>query len=214
MKKLIYIAIIVFLLLAYKESQAYTPDQWVELYQRDCKEVSEIMVCKQKLEESLSRAFSNRLMILYYLKKHDIPSWIATIPVIESEYKIGAISKSGAVGLWQFMPATAKEFGLTDRSNPVESTKAACLYLNSLHEKYNNWELALMAYNAGEPRIDNFLNKKGKPLKFETLNYYPQIMALQRIIEDITTGSNFYGFSPKPTKTHFKRYLVYTMFLK
>ena len=70
-----------------------------------------------------------------------------------------------------------------------------------------------MAYNAGEDRINNHLEKKGDPLTFETLNYYPQLMALQKIIEDITTGSKKYGLKPKSTKTHFKRYALYAMFL-
>ena len=214
MKLLIYAAIIVFLFLAWKEAYGYTPDQWIILYQRDCQSVKENQVCYQRLEETLSRAFANRLMVLYYLKKHNIPSWLATIPIIESKYSSDAVSKSGAVGMWQFMPATAKEYNLTDRKNPVKSTKAACWHLNYLYLKYNDWGLVLMAYNAGETRIDNYLAKKGDPLTFETLNYYPQLMALQKIIEDISTGSNKYGFKPKSAKTRFKRYALYALFLK
>lgn len=213
MKKLVILAVIVFLLLLWKESQAYTPDQWVGLYQRDCQTVSENMVCKQKIEKTLSRAFANRLMVLYYLKKHNIPSWVATVPIIESEYRANAESEAGAVGLWQFMSTTATDYGLNDRLNPIESTQAACRLLVNLYRKYQNWETALMAYNAGEQRIDSFLRKEGPDLTFETLNYYPQLMALQKIIEDITTGSNLYGFKPKSTKTHFKRYALYAVFL-
>lgn len=223
-KLIIYAFILVFLLLAWKEAKSYTPDQWVGLYQRDCQTVKENMVCKQNLEKTLSRAFANRLMVLYYLKKHDIPAWIATVPIIESEYRNDAKSytkpkppkkpKVLAVGLWQFTKDTAEDFGLIDRKNPVESTKAACRYLNHLYIKYGDWKISLMAYNAGEDRIDNFLKMRGKPLKFQTLNYYPQIMALQKIIDDITTGSERYGFHPSSTKTHFKRYAVYALFLK
>ena len=209
----IYAAIVVFLLLFWKESQAYTPDQWVGLYQRDCQTVKENHVCKQRLEKTLSRAFANRLMVLYYLKKHSIPSWVATIPIIESQYISYAESKAGAVGLWQFMATTADEYGLKDRTNPIESTEAACRLLVNLYRKYQNWEHALMAYNSGETRIDNFIIKKGPGLTFETLNYYPQLMALQKIIDDIATGSTRYGFRPNSTKTHFKRYAVYALFL-
>jgi membrane-bound lytic murein transglycosylase D len=123
------------------------------------------------------------------------------------------VSKSGAVGLWQFMPATAESFGLKTRDDPIESTKTACVFIKHLFSKYKNWKTALMAYNAGEPRIDNYLANKGDPLTSETLNYYPQLMALQKIINDITTGSKKYGFKPKSIKTHFKRYILYAMFL-
>lgn len=213
-KFIIYAFILVFLLLAWKEAKAYTPDQWVGLYQRDCQTVKENHVCKQRLEKTLSRAFASRLMVLYYLKKHSIPSWVATVPIIESQYLPFARSEAGAVGLWQFMPETAVEYGLKNRNNPIESTKAACRYLDHLYIKYGDWKIALMAYNAGEDRIDDFLDKKGPRLTFETMNYYPQIMALQKIIDDITTGSKRYGFHPISTKTHFKRYAVYALFLK
>ncbi|MCK5608951.1 lytic transglycosylase domain-containing protein [Candidatus Pacearchaeota archaeon] len=223
-KLIIYAAIIFFLLLAWKEAHAYTPDQWIVLYQRDCQTVKENQACKQNLEKTLSRAFANRLMVLYYLKKHNIPSWLATVPIIESRYTSDAKSYTKpeppkesiilAVGLWQFVKSTAIEYGLHDRENPVESTKSACRLLNHLYEKYNDWELALMAYNAGETRIDNYLLGSGPPLKPQTLNYYPQLKALQKIIEDISTGSNKYGFKPKSTKTQFKRYILYALFLK
>lgn len=214
MKTLIYIAIIFFLFLAWKEARGYTSDQWIILYQRDCYQVLKNQACKQKLEKTLSRAFANRLMILYYLKKYNIPAWIATVPIIESSYFSDAVSKSGAVGMWQFMPDTAVEYNLNDRMNPIESTKAACRYLTYLYGKYNNWKIALMAYNAGENRIDNYLKNKGSPLASETLNYYPQLMALQKIIDDITKGSKKYGFRPRPRKTKFKRYALYALFLK
>ena len=212
-KLIIYISIIVFLALAWKESHAYTPDQWVVFYQRDCQAVKANQACRQRLEKALSRAFANRLMVLYYLKKHSLPSFLATVPIVESGYIANAESKAGAVGTWQFMPETASEYGLKDRLNPIESTKAACKLMSDLHKKYKDWKLTLMAYNAGSGRIDRYLAKKGPPLTFETLNYHPQIIALQKIIDDIATGSKKYGFRPISTKTHFKRYAVYALFL-
>ena len=220
----IYAAIIFFLLLAWKEARAYTPDQWIKFYQRDCQTVNPNQACKQRLEKTLSRTFANRLMVLYYLKKHNIPSWLATVPIIESEYRSNAESYTNpeppekpkvlAAGLWQFTKDTAKDFELKDRYNPVESTKAACLLLNKLYRKYKDWELALMAYNAGRSRINNYLSGIGPPLKPQTINYYPQLRALQKIIDDISKGSNKYGFKPKSTKTQFKRYALYALFLK
>lgn len=225
LKKLAFWAVMaLFVFLAWKEASAYTPDQWIGLYQRDCQTVKENQACKQNIENTLSRAFASRLMVLYHLEKHNVPSWLATVPIIESEYISDAKSYTKAkppkkpevlaAGLWQFTKGTAKDWGLKDRMNPIESTKAACRLLTHLHKKYQSWEHALMAYNAGETRIDNYLLGVGPPLKAETLNYYPQLRALQKIIEDISTGSNKYGFKPKSTKTRFKRYALYALFLE
>jgi hypothetical protein len=84
-KLIIFAAIIFFILLAWKEVNAHTPDQWIVFYQRDCQTVKENQACKQRLEKTLSRAFSNRWMVLYYLEKNHLPSWLSTVPIIESE---------------------------------------------------------------------------------------------------------------------------------
>lgn len=93
------------------------------------------------------------------LSQSSIPDAFLYMAMAESNFSIRAYSKKRAVGLWQFMPYTAKKFGLTvdlyidERRDPVESTKAAMSYLQYLHDKFGKWYLAALAYNCGEGRL-------------------------------------------------------------
>jgi len=69
--------------------------------------------------------------------------------------------------------------------NPDVSTKVSIWILKRLYSKYGNWRDSLMGYNAGSGRIDNYLKGKGKPLTFETLNYYTQLLAIQEYMKEV-----------------------------
>lgn len=100
--------------------------------------------------------------VMNQLDSRNLPKSLALIPVIESKYTPGANSNKGASGIWQLMPATAKRFGIStsQRYQLAPSTTAALTYFKALHQKFGSWELAIAAYNAGEGRIQQALNKK------------------------------------------------------
>lgn len=131
--------------------------------------------------------------------------WLAEV---ESSFDPEARSPSGARGLFQFMPAAAKRFGLSlfpsdERSNPEKSARAAAQYLRFLHGKFGDWPLALAAYNAGEGRIGRELDKVKRRsfdaiadrLPAETRFYVPKVLAT------IAARENVDPFAlPAPTK--------------
>ncbi len=114
------------------------------------------------------------------LKKYGLPHDLKYISVIESLLDPKAISPVGASGLWQFMPATARQYGLVidnyvdERFDPHKSTDAAMRYLKALHKRFDDWTLALAAYNCGEGCVEKAI-KKGETRDFwELRKHLPQ----------------------------------------
>ena len=93
------------------------------------------------------------------LEKHGMPRELKFLSLIESGLNPRIISYAGAGGLWQFMPATGREYGMKqndyidERFDPVKSTEAACVYLKRLHRAFGDWEMALAAYNVGPGNV-------------------------------------------------------------
>lgn len=133
-----------------------------------------------------------------YLLEQKMPSDIKYLSVVESALNPKATSRVGAAGLWQFMPATGKEYGLSqnskvdERRDPHKSTKAAIKYLKRLYNKYQDWELALAAYNSGPGRVNRAIRrgqsknfwKIKKYLPKETRNYVPAFVAANYIVNN------------------------------
>jgi membrane-bound lytic murein transglycosylase D len=128
-----------------------------------------------------------------YLKKYNMPDELKYLSIIESGLNPRAVSRVRAVGLWQFMSATGRYYGLNndwyvdDRMDPEKSTDAACRYLKDLHRMFNDWELALAAYNTGPGNVKRAIRKSGykktfwdiyKFLPRETRSYVPQMVAI------------------------------------
>ena len=96
---------------------------------------------------------------------HGFPPSLRYLPLIESGYDPRVMSRSGAVGMWQLMPATARGLGLIvngmydERRDPEKSTEAALRYLDTLHGEFGSWFLTLAAYNSGPTRVRNILRR-------------------------------------------------------
>jgi len=114
---------------------------------------------RQFLIQSIRRAGRYRPFIAAEMKKAGLPEELSWLPLIESGFKIRALSKSRALGLWQFIPSTGYKFGLNrnyyidERLDPVKSTKAAIAYFKELHKIFGDWSTVLAAYNCGEGRV-------------------------------------------------------------
>ena len=126
------------------------------------------------------------------LARYELPYELKYLPIIESALNPMARSYVGAAGLWQFMPGTAKLFGLEvnslvdERMDPVKSTEAACRFLSSMYNVYHDWNLVIAAYNCGSGNVNKAIRRAGGKRDFwsiypylprETRNYVPIFIA-------------------------------------
>lgn len=132
------------------------------------------------------------------LDNHDIPLEMKYLAIVESALNPKARSRVGATGLWQFMYGTGREMKLKidsyvdERSDPIKSTEAACKYLNKLYNIYEDWDLALAAYNSGPGNVNKAIRRSGgyrnywnlrSYLPRETAGYVPAFLATMYIFE-------------------------------
>jgi membrane-bound lytic murein transglycosylase D len=150
---------------------------------------------------SYHRSAMYRPIILRELKKAGLPEELAWLPLVESGFKINALSTARALGLWQFIPSTGYKYGLNrddwvdERMDIEKSTRAAIDYLKELHTMFGDWLTVLAAYNCGEGRIirtiasqhinylDRFWDLYHK-LPYETARYVPRFIATVLVIRD------------------------------
>ncbi len=142
-----------------------------------------------------------------YLREYNLPQQLKYLPMIESKLNPHARSSAGAVGLWQFMPETGKELGLTigtytdERKDPNKSTEAAVRHLKRMHDNFGSWELAIAAYNCGAGNVRKAIRQSGSKeysklkrfLPRETQRYLPRFVAASYIAENF----HFHGLRPK-----------------
>lgn len=113
-----------------------------------------------------------------YLDKYNIPLELKYLAIVESALKPNAKSRVGAKGLWQFMYPTGKMYGLKvssyvdERCDPIKSTEAACKYLLALHKIFNDWDLALAAYNSGPGNVNKAIRRSGGSKNYWNLRHY------------------------------------------
>ena len=154
--------------------------------------------------ESLARISDRASRYMFHvvqeLEKRNMPTELALLPIIESAFNPQANSSAAAVGLWQFMPGTGRDYNLKqnafkdERRGVVASTDAALSYLQKLYTMFGDWPLALAAYNWGEGNVQKAIKKnqeRGLPTDFESLadlmpaetrNYVPKLQAVKNII--------------------------------
>ncbi len=137
--------------------------------------------------------------VLEEVQRRKMPSELALLPFIESAFNPQAVSRTRASGMWQFMPATGKDFDLRqnlfrdDRRDVLVSTRAALDYLQQLYTQFGDWQLALAAYNWGPGNVQRAVERnrrRGLPVDFESLQrvpqetreYVPKLQAVKNII--------------------------------
>ncbi len=157
--------------------------------------------------------------IISKLKERNMPLDLALLPIVESAYHPFAYSPSRASGIWQFIPATGKRYGMKQnwwydgRRDIIAATDGALDYLESLHKRFHgNWFHALAAYNAGEGNVEKAIrrNKKaGKKTDFwslrlprETRSYVPSLLAVAEVLKNHTKYN--ISFKSIPNQPHFE----------
>ncbi len=156
---------------------------------------SYILTYTERRREAAQRIIGRSVMYFpmfeQYLRQHKLPLDLKYLPIVESALNPKAVSRVGAVGLWQFMPGTARWIGLEvseqvdERVDPNASTNAALVYLAQLYDRFGDWELAIAAYNGGGGRVSRAI-KRARSKNFwkirrflprETRNYVPAFIA-------------------------------------
>ncbi len=152
-------------------------------------------------ERILERAKEYLPYIFEQTQRYNMPSEVVLLPLIESGYNPRIYSTRGAAGLWQFMPATGRNYGLKQdwwyegRRDITYSTQAALKHLRDLNEMFNgDWPLTFAAYNVGHNGMIRAINankRRNKPtdlkslkLNSETRNFYPKLIAVKNIIQN------------------------------
>jgi membrane-bound lytic murein transglycosylase D len=209
-----------------------TPEQYPDVFDRiragfkledvDSRQIDQQLAFYANNPEYLERVFGRAVPYLHHIVKEiearGMPLELALLPVVESAFEPYARSWATANGLWQFMPGTGELYGLKQdwwydgRRDVVESTRAALDYLQYMHDEFfDDWLLAIAAYNCGEFRVQREVNNnraKGLPVDFfslklpaETRAYVPKLLAMRRLV----ANPEDYGiaFSPIPNEPYF-----------
>ncbi len=171
---------------------------------------------REATKQYLARAERLLPMAKTIAAQSGVPEDIAYLFMLESGANTQARSPANALGMWQFMPATARSYGLRvdswvdERLDPARSTEAAMLYLKDLYGMFGCWRLALSAYNSGENKLNRVLCQEdaaeyedicnSKRLRRETKEFFPRFQA----IATIAKNPEKYGFSPLRHRTYEK----------
>ncbi len=178
--------------------------RWEQFYARQPDYVQRMMV----------RGSRYLFHIVEEVERRQLPAELALLPFIESAFNPQAMSHARASGMWQFMPATGKDFELRqnvfrdDRRDVLASTRAALDYLQRLHGLFGDWHLALAAYNWGQGNVSRAIERNrraGLPTDYlslrmpeETRDYVPKLQAVKNIVVDATR----LGLTLPPVENH------------
>jgi hypothetical protein len=142
-------------------------------------------------------------------RRAGVPEDLVWLAFVESVWNPRAVSPAAAGGIWQFIPATATDYGLTvnsgedERADPFKQTRVAAVYLHDLYTIFGDWALVMAAYNSGEPRVMGAIVKNGRAnfwdlcekelLPKETRDYVPKILAAIKV----ASQPDSYGLAPQ-----------------
>lgn len=165
----------------------------------------------RRVNAAVERVRQLRPLIDPILHEERIPPELVAVALVESGGQPAALSPKGARGLWQFMPDTARRYGLVvstgrdDRLDIAKSTRAAARYLRDLRQQFGDWQLALAAYNAGERAVQSATERMGPSgfstiqsvLPKETRDYVPAVLGAMRLfggdskalLRDVNSGN-------------------------
>ena len=154
----------------------------------------------EQIQRIVDRSRRYLFHIVAELERRRLPTELALLPMVESAYNPMAYSRAHASGLWQFIPSTGRKYDLGQnwwfdaRRDVVASTSAALDYLQSLHDMFGDWHLALAAYNMGENGVQRAIDRNraqkratdytSLPMPKETRRYVPTLQALKNIVAD------------------------------
>ena len=174
---------------------------------------------RRETEKMLARTALYFPIFEHYLQKYQLPEELKYIPLLESRLRPAAESAAGAVGLWQFMPATAEHYRLhideyvDERMNPYQATEAAVIMLSSLYDELGDWSLVLAAYNCGPGRVRSAIRRTGCHnfwdiqylLPRQTQRYLPALIAT------IYVARNYgrHGLQPNSKKPLYQPFQVF-----
>jgi soluble lytic murein transglycosylase-like protein len=149
------------------------------------------------------------------LAAHGLPAALRGVPAVESGYDPAALSPKGARGLWQLMPETVRRYGLAvdggsdERLELRKATHVAARYLSDLYARFHDWLLVLAAYNAGEGRVQDAIERFGtrdfwilsrqRALPEETRRYVPAVLLRSAKLSDASLTRTHGGFPSRPT---------------
>jgi hypothetical protein len=175
-------------------------DRWVSYY-------TATTGGRRTMEIGINRSNTYLEMARAEFRRAGVPEDLVWLAFVESVWHPGAMSPAAAGGIWQFIPKTATEYGLTvsdgydERFDPMKQTKVAAAYLRDLYTIFGDWTLAMAAYNCGEPRVMDAVIKNGRAnfwdlharqlLPQETRNYVPKILAAIQV----AGKADAYGFA-------------------
>ena len=162
---------------------------------------------RQTMTIGITRSSAFLEMAREEFRRAGVPEDLVWLAHVESVWNPRAVSPAAAGGIWQFIPKTAKEYGMTvesgndERADPMKQTRVAAAYLRDLYTLFGDWALAMAAYNSGEPRVMDAVVKNGRAnfwelynkqlLPKETCNYVPKILAAI----EVASRADSYGFT-------------------
>jgi hypothetical protein len=162
---------------------------------------------RQTMTIGITRSSTFLDMARQEFRRAGVPEDLIWLAHVESVWNPRAVSPAAAGGIWQFIPKTAKEYGMTvesgndERADPMKQTRVAAAYLRDLYTLFGDWALAMAAYNSGEPRVMDAVVKNGRAnfwelynkqlLPKETCDYVPKILAAI----EVASRADSYGFT-------------------